>query len=89
VMGRQASAAGRTSSASREPRGLGEQNGTEFFLCVCVHLITLVGNYIRTARLVSYLVVPDQQKRCSKTPPPFVLQLHGVGSFIEFWSWEY
>jgi hypothetical protein len=36
-MGRQASAAGRTSSASREPRGLGEQNGTEFFfVCVCI-----------------------------------------------------
>ena len=29
----------------------------------------------------------ELQKRCSKTPPPFALQLHGVGSSKEFWSW--
>ena len=29
----------------------------------------------------------ELQKRCSKTPPPFALQLHGVGSSMEFWSW--
>jgi len=29
----------------------------------------------------------ELQKRCSKTPPPFALQLHGVGSAKEFWSW--
>ena len=30
----------------------------------------------------------ELQKRCSKTPPPFALQLHGVGSSKEFWSWD-
>ena len=29
----------------------------------------------------------ELQKRCSKTPPPFALQLHRVGSSKEFWSW--
>jgi hypothetical protein len=31
-------------------------------------------------------MVLEEQKRCSKTPPPFVLQLHGVGSSMELWS---
>ena len=33
-------------------------------------------------------MVLELQKRCSKTPPPFALQLHGVGSSMEFWSWS-
>jgi hypothetical protein len=46
-----------------------------------------VGNYTSTPRLGSYLVVLEQQKRYSKTPPSFALQLHRVGNSMEFWSW--
>jgi hypothetical protein len=43
-----------------------------------------VGNYTSTPRLDSYLVVLEQQKRYSKTPPKFALQPHRVGNSMEF-----
>jgi hypothetical protein len=49
-------------------------------------MMVLVGNYTSTTQLGSYLMVLEQQKRFSKTPPAFALQLHGVSISMEFWS---
>jgi len=47
-----------------------------------------VSNYPSTPGGGSKERVLEQQKMCSKTSPLFALQLHGVDSSMEFWSWD-